>query len=109
MGQQPDYGEASYNGSDRLTGKVAVITGADSGIGRAVAVAYAREGADVVISYLSEHVDAKETSRLVADAGRRFLLVPSDLSNRSACVALVDAAVASLERSTSSCTTPHSR
>jgi hypothetical protein len=65
MRPKPDHGEESYRGPGTLTGKRAVITGADSGIGRAVAIAYAREGADVLISYLSEHEDAKETRRLI--------------------------------------------
>ena len=68
MTPTPDCGEQSYRGSGRLAGKAAVITGGDSGIGRAVAIAYAREGADVVISYLEEHEDAKDTARLVEDA-----------------------------------------
>src|SRR3981189_1437605 len=71
----PDHGEASYRGCGRLTGKKAVITGGDSGIGRAVAIAYAREGADVLISYLEEHEDAKDTAQLVEQAGRRAVLV----------------------------------
>src|ERR671929_2026874 len=65
MQDQPDHGEQTYRGSDRLTGKRAVITGGDSGIGRAVALAFAREGADVVISYLEEHEDAQDTARYV--------------------------------------------
>jgi len=69
MNPVPDCGEESYVGAGRLTGKVAVITGGDSGIGRAVAIAYAREGADVVISYLSEDDDAKDTAQLVERAG----------------------------------------
>ena len=71
----PDCGEESYKGSGKLTGKVAVITGGDSGIGRAVAIAYAREGADVLISYLIEDSDAKDTQRYVEQAGRRGALV----------------------------------
>jgi hypothetical protein len=70
MEPAPDHGEKSYRGSDRLAGKKAIITGADSGIGRAVAIAYAREGADVLIAYLNEHDDAKQTERFVKDAGR---------------------------------------
>jgi NAD(P)-dependent dehydrogenase (short-subunit alcohol dehydrogenase family) len=93
MTPQPDYGEATYTGSGRLSAKTAVVTGADSGIGRAVALAYAREGADVVISYLSEHEDAQETARLVEAAGQRSLLVASDLSMAGACRDLIDAAV----------------
>ena len=76
MTPRPDHGEESYRGCGKLEGKVAVVTGADSGIGRAVAIAYAREGADLLIAYLDEHDDAKETARLVEAAGRRCVLVP---------------------------------
>src|SRR3712207_3025047 len=77
MQDQPDHGEETYRGSDRLTGKRAIITGGDSGIGRAVALAFAREGADVLISYLpEEETDAVETARLVEDAGRKVVKVP---------------------------------
>jgi NAD(P)-dependent dehydrogenase (short-subunit alcohol dehydrogenase family) len=93
MTPRPDHGEDSYRGSGRLAGKVAVITGADSGIGRAVAIAYAREGADIVISYLSEHEDAKESASWVEKAGRKVLLVAGDLSQPQACRDLIDAAV----------------
>jgi NAD(P)-dependent dehydrogenase (short-subunit alcohol dehydrogenase family) len=79
----PDCGEESYQGSGKLTGKVAVITGGDSGIGRAVAIAYAREGADILISYLSEDSDAKDTANYVEQAGRRAVLVKGDVSIRS--------------------------
>jgi hypothetical protein len=71
----PDHGEESYKGSGRLKGKKAVITGGDSGIGRAVTIAYAREGADVLISYFEEHEDAKDTKKLVEAAGRKAVLV----------------------------------
>jgi NAD(P)-dependent dehydrogenase (short-subunit alcohol dehydrogenase family) len=80
MTPRPDHGEESYRGSGRLTGKKTVITGADSGIGRAVALAFAREGADVVISYLSEDADAEETKRLVEEAGQKAVLISGDLS-----------------------------
>ncbi|MFC9999382.1 SDR family oxidoreductase [Nocardia sp. NPDC127526] len=93
MRPAPDCGEDSYRGSGKLTGKVAVITGADSGIGRAVAIAFAREGADLVLSYLSEHEDAAEVEKLVRDAGRRAVLVPGDLSDSTHCYALIDTAV----------------
>jgi NAD(P)-dependent dehydrogenase (short-subunit alcohol dehydrogenase family) len=93
MTPRPDHGEDSYVGSGRLTDKVAVITGADSGIGRAVALAYAREGADIVFGYLDESVDADETARLVTEAGRACLPVKGDLSDAAACRALIDTAV----------------
>lgn len=85
MTPKPDHGEESYRGSGRLTDKVTVITGADSGIGRAVAIAFAREGADVVISYLDEDDDAAETQRWVEDAGRTALLIPGDLRDPAHC------------------------
>ncbi|MEV6768793.1 glucose 1-dehydrogenase [Nocardia sp. NPDC051030] len=93
MDPVPDCGEDSYEGCGRLTGKVAVITGADSGIGRAVAIAFAREGADVVLAYLNEHEDAAEVQKLVEDAGRTAVLVPGDLSDPVRCYALIDTAV----------------
>jgi NAD(P)-dependent dehydrogenase (short-subunit alcohol dehydrogenase family) len=93
MRRKPDHGENSYRGSGRLDGKKAVITGGDSGIGRAVAIAFAREGADVVISYLSEHDDARDTAALVEDAGRKAVLVAGDLADRENCQAVVDRAV----------------
>ncbi|WP_448639826.1 SDR family oxidoreductase [Geodermatophilus sp. URMC 63] len=83
MDPKPDHGEESYRGSGRLTGKRAVITGGDSGIGRAVAIAFAREGADVLISYLDEHEDARDTAKYVEEAGRKCVLVAGDLSDRS--------------------------
>jgi NAD(P)-dependent dehydrogenase (short-subunit alcohol dehydrogenase family) len=83
MTPKPDHGEESYQGSGKLAGKVAVITGGDSGIGRAVAIAYAREGADVLISYLNEHEDARDTAKYVEDAGRRCVLVAGDLADRA--------------------------
>jgi NAD(P)-dependent dehydrogenase (short-subunit alcohol dehydrogenase family) len=82
---RPDHGEQSYKGSGKLTGKVALITGADSGIGKAVAIAYAREGADVAISYLSEDEDAKDTAKWVEEAGRKALLIPGDLADPAHC------------------------
>src|ERR1044071_7117054 len=74
----PDHGETSYKGNGRLAGKRALITGGGSGIGRAVPIACAREGADVAISYLDEHDDAKDTARFVEEAGRKVLLLPGD-------------------------------
>lgn len=93
MRQKPDHGEDSYRGSGRLSGKRAVITGGDSGIGRAVAIAYAREGADVLISYLDEHDDATDTAKLVERAGRRAVLVAGDLADPAHCTTVVDRAV----------------
>jgi NAD(P)-dependent dehydrogenase (short-subunit alcohol dehydrogenase family) len=93
MEPRPDCGEESYRGHGRLSGKAAVITGADSGIGRAVAIAYAREGADVLISYLDEHDDAKETARYVQEAGRRAVLVDGDLTQPQHCRDIVGTAV----------------
>lgn len=93
LNPQADHGESSYRGSGRLQDKATVITGADSGIGRAVALAFAREGADVLISYLNEHDDAKETARLVEEAGRRAVLVPGDLADPAHCRAIIDKAV----------------
>ncbi|HEV7719301.1 MAG TPA: SDR family oxidoreductase [Arsenicitalea sp.] len=93
MRPRPDHGEESYRGSDRLSGKVALITGGDSGIGRAVAIAFAREGADVLISYLSEDEDAEDTANWVRRAGRKALTVPGDISNEAHCQSLVRKAV----------------
>jgi len=93
MDPAPDHGEESYRGTGRLAGKSAVITGADSGIGRAVAIAYAREGADVLISYLDEDDDARETAKWVEQAGRRAVLVPGDLRDPAHCRAIVERAV----------------
>ncbi|MCP2288697.1 glucose 1-dehydrogenase [Nocardia amikacinitolerans] len=89
----PDCGEDSYRGSGKLTGKAAVITGADSGIGRAVAIAFAREGADVLISYLDEDEDAKQVADLVTQAGRKAVLVPGDLADPAHCRAVIERAV----------------
>ncbi len=88
-----DHGEESYEGHGRLRDKVAIITGGDSGIGRAVAIAYAREGADVVVSYLSEHEDARETQKWVEQAGRKCVLVPGDIGDAAHCRNLVRRAV----------------
>jgi hypothetical protein len=94
MDVRPDHGEQTYKGSNRLEGKKAVVTGGDSGIGRAVALAFAREGADVLISYLeSEEKDAQETVRLVEDAGRTAVAVPGDLRDEATCQRVVDTAV----------------
>lgn len=96
MTPQPDYGEESYKGSGRLQGKKALITGGDSGIGRAVALAFAREGADVAIAYLSETDDAAESERLVRSAGRNCLLVETDISKAANCRDLVHKTVEAL-------------
>jgi len=94
MGPQPDHGERSYRGSGRLAGRTAVITGGDSGIGRAVAVAFAREGADVLVSHLEEEEsDAKETMELVRQAGRQAMAVPGDLRSEEQCQRVVERAV----------------
>lgn len=91
---RPDHGEQSYTGSGKLAGKVALITGADSGIGKAVAIAYAREGADVVIGYLSETEDAEDTAKWVHDAGRKALVIAGDLADPQHCRELVEKTVA---------------
>jgi NAD(P)-dependent dehydrogenase (short-subunit alcohol dehydrogenase family) len=93
MKPKPDHGEKSYRGSGRLTGKAAVITGGDSGIGRAVAIAFAREGADVLISYLNEHDDAKDTAKYVEEAGRTCVLVAGDLADRAHAKTIIPKAV----------------
>jgi len=93
MDPRPGHGEQSYRGTGRLAGTAAVISGADSGIGRAVAIAFAREGADVVISYLSEDDDAPETAKWVERAGRKAVLVTGDLTNPAHCRSVVDRAV----------------
>src|SRR3546814_14390395 len=93
MDPRPDHGEETYRGSGRLEGKKAIITGGDSGIGRAVAIAYAREGADVLIAYLSEDDDAQETARWIEKAGRQALIVSGDLSGAEHCRPIIDTAV----------------
>ena len=96
MEPRPDCGEESYVGHGRLEGKVALITGADSGIGRAVAIAFAREGADVLLSYLSEHEDAEDTAEHVTRAGRRAVLAPGDVADPQHCRDLVARTVSEL-------------
>jgi NAD(P)-dependent dehydrogenase (short-subunit alcohol dehydrogenase family) len=98
MKPHADHGEETYVGHDRLKDKVALITGADSGIGRAVAIAFAREGADVLCSYWKEDEDAAETKRWVEKAGRRCITVPGDIGDRDHSRALVDRAVSELGR-----------
>ncbi|MDQ7808632.1 SDR family oxidoreductase [Amycolatopsis sp. A133] len=97
MDPPPDHGEESYRGSGRLEGRRAVITGGDSGIGRAVAIAFAREGADLVLSYLAEEQDdAERTAELVREAGRRVVLVPGDIRDEQHCTQIIETAVAEL-------------
>ena len=98
MSPKADHGEKSYKGSNKLEGRVALITGGDSGIGRAVAIAFAREGADIFISYLSEHEDAEDTANIVEKEGRRCITVAGDISEERHCIALVDQCVAELGR-----------
>ena len=98
MDPKPDHGEHRYVGSGRLAGKAAIVTGGDSGIGRAVAIAFAREGADVLIAYLDEHDDARETAHWVEQAGRKAVLVAGDLADRAHCRAVVDRAVEAFGR-----------
>ena len=93
-----DHGEQSYRGHGRLKGRVALVTGSDSGIGRAVALAFAREGADVAIGYLNEHDDAQETQRLVEGAGQRAILLPGDVADEAHCTSLVRRTVDELGR-----------
>ncbi|WP_197434331.1 SDR family oxidoreductase [Agrobacterium vitis] len=89
----PDHGEHSYKGDGKLEGKVALITGADSGIGKAVAIAFAREGADIVISYLSENEDAEDTANWVRKAGRTAIIAPGDIKSEEYCKSLVQRTV----------------
>ena len=89
MQPRPDHGEESYKGAGRLAGKKALITGGDSGIGRAIAIAYAREGADIVISYLNEDEDAAEVKALVEREGRKVVLIPGDISNPEHCRSII--------------------
>ncbi len=98
MDPRPDHGEDSYRGSGRLEGKAAIITGGDSGIGRAVALAYAREGAEVLISYLNEHKDAEDARALVEAEGRKCVLVPGDIADAAHCRRIVDEAVKAFGR-----------
>ncbi len=98
MQPQADHGEKSYRGNNKLGGKVALITGGDSGIGRAVAIAFAREGADLLISYLSEDADAESTKKLVRKEGRRCITVEGDISEEDNCISLVDRCLGELGR-----------
>src|SRR5579875_2031986 len=97
MHPEPDHGEKSYTGNRRLDNKVALITGADSGIGRAIAIAFAREGADLVVSYLPEEEDdARLTAKWVEEAGRKAILLPGDVRSQDYCRKLVDTATSQL-------------
>lgn len=96
MSPKPDHGEESYRGNGLLAGKVALITGADSGIGKAVAIAFAREGANVLVSYLNEHEDAEDTAKWIEEAGRKAILVPGDIKSEAHCKSLVAEAVEKL-------------
>jgi NAD(P)-dependent dehydrogenase (short-subunit alcohol dehydrogenase family) len=98
MDPAPDHGETSYVGSGQLQDRAALVTGGDSGIGRATAIAFAREGADVAIAYLDEHDDATETARIVREEGRRAVVLPGDLRVRAACQRVVDRTVEELGR-----------
>jgi NAD(P)-dependent dehydrogenase (short-subunit alcohol dehydrogenase family) len=98
MDPRPDHGEESYRGSGRLMDKAVIITGGDSGIGRAVAIAFAREGADILISYLNEDDDARETARWIEEAGRKVVLVAGDISKAAHCRTIVAQAVEAFGR-----------
>jgi NAD(P)-dependent dehydrogenase (short-subunit alcohol dehydrogenase family) len=98
MNPPPDYGESSYRGHGRLAGRAALITGGDSGIGRAVALAFAREGADVAIAYLEEHKDAADTRRVVEQVDRGALLLAGDVADDEHCAALVRKTVGAFGR-----------
>jgi hypothetical protein len=93
MNPAPDHGEKSYRGNGRLAGCGAIITGGDSGIGRAVAIAFAREGADVLVSYWNEHDDAQETAHWITEAGRKCILAPGDVKDERYCADLVERAM----------------
>lgn len=96
MNPKPDHGETTYSGSEKLKGLRAIITGGDSGIGRAVAIAFAREGADILIAYLEEDEDALETKALIEKDGRKAVLMKCDIQDAQTCRDLIDRAVGEL-------------
>jgi NAD(P)-dependent dehydrogenase (short-subunit alcohol dehydrogenase family) len=96
MSPTPDHGETSYKGTGKLNGRRAIITGGDSGIGKAVAIAFAREGADVLISYLNEEEDARDTATYIEKEGKKAVLVPGDISNEAQCKQIVEKALQEL-------------
>lgn len=98
MAPKPDYGEQTYQGSGKLQGRAAIITGGDSGIGRAVALAFAREGADVLISYLSEHSDAQKTAAVVNETGKKCVVMAGDIQEEAVCQGIVERAVGEFGR-----------
>lgn len=93
MNPYPDHGEDSYKGSGKLKGKKVIITGGDSGIGKAVAIAFAREGADILISYLNEEEDANDTLKYIKAAGRKAVLLPGDISEEAHCNYIIETAL----------------
>ncbi len=97
MDPLPDHGEQSYVGTGKLEGKKVIITGGDSGIGRAVAIAYAREGADVLISYLNEDNDAKDTAAYIEQEGKKAVLVKGDISKEKHCKKIIEKAISTME------------
>jgi NAD(P)-dependent dehydrogenase (short-subunit alcohol dehydrogenase family) len=90
---KPDHGEQSYKGSGKLSGKKAIITGGDSGVGRAVAIAFAREGADILIAYLNEDTDARDTARYIEEVGRKCILINGDISDEEKCREIINSAL----------------
>ncbi|CAF0957745.1 unnamed protein product [Rotaria sordida] len=98
MNPVPDYGLNSYKGTGKLQDKIAIITGGDSGIGRAVAWAFACEGATVIISYLNEHEDAKEIQQAISKIGRECILVPGDISEEEQCKKIIDITISKFQR-----------
>lgn len=98
MNPKPIFQDENYKASNKLNGKVAIITGGDSGIGRAVSVAYAKEGADIVISYLDEHSDAEETKKLIEGIGRRCMLIPGDIGEEAVCIDIINKTISGFKK-----------